>query len=115
MVGGGGEQKTLRLVAQYGDACNLFIRLGVDMLRQKLDALRRHCDEAGRPYEEIEKTALGGVRLAPGGEKPADVIALCRSLADIGIQHVIFNMPDAHELRPIEIIGREVIPAVADF
>ena len=65
MIGGGGEQKTLRLVAQYADACNLFARMGGDVIRQKLDVLRGHCEAVGRPYDEIERTALGTVRLAP--------------------------------------------------
>jgi F420-dependent oxidoreductase-like protein len=115
MVGGGGEQKTLRLVAQYADACNLFARMGTDVLRGKLGVLRQHCDAVGRPYDQIEKTALGTVRLAPDGEKPADVIALCRDLAGLGIQHVIFNMPNVSDLAPLEAFGREIIPAVADL
>lgn len=113
MIGGGGEQKTLRLVAQYGDACNLFVRMGVDGVRDKLAVLRRHCEEVGRPYDEIERTALGTVNLAPGGESPEEVIALCRSFAEIGVQHLIFNMPNVHEITPLETFGREIIPAVA--
>jgi F420-dependent oxidoreductase-like protein len=115
MIGGGGEQKTLRLVAQYADACNLFARMGTDVLRRKFDILRGHCEEVGRPYEAIEKTVLGTVNLRPGGETAADVIALCQSLADVGVQHAIFNMPNVHELAPLEIFGREIIPAVAEL
>jgi F420-dependent oxidoreductase-like protein len=115
LIGGGGEQKTLRLVAQYADACNLFAYMGTDPLRHKLDVLKRHCDDVGRPYEEIEKTVLGVIHLAPGGQSPADLIAFCRSLADIGIQHFIFSMPNVSEMTPIEVIGREVIPEVAAF
>jgi F420-dependent oxidoreductase-like protein len=115
MIGGGGEQKTLRLVAQYADACNLFARLGADALRGKLDILRRHCEELGRPYEQIQKTAIGNVHLAPGAQSPADVIALCRELGDLGFEHVIFNMPNVHELAPLETFAREIIPAVADL
>lgn len=113
MIGGGGEQKTLRLVARYGDACNLFVRMGVDGVRDKLAVLRRHCEEVGRPYDEIERTALGTVNFAPGGDSPEEVIALCRSFAEIGVQHLIFNMPNVHEITPLEIFGREIIPAVA--
>src|SRR5438093_3451630 len=65
LIGGGGEQKTLRLVAQYADACNLFARMGVDVLRQQLDVLRGHCEAVGRPYEELERTALDTVNLKP--------------------------------------------------
>jgi len=60
LIGGGGERKTLRLVAQYADATHLFAREGVDVLAHKLDALRSHCDDVGRDYDEIEKT-MGGM------------------------------------------------------
>ncbi|HEY0738326.1 MAG TPA: LLM class F420-dependent oxidoreductase [Herpetosiphonaceae bacterium] len=115
MIGGGGEQKTLRLVAQYADACNLFARLGADELRRKLEILRGHCESVGRNYDEIERTAISTVHLADGAMSVDDVIAHCRELADVGIQHVIFNMPNTHEITPIETFGREIIPAVADF
>lgn len=115
MIGGGGEQKTLRLVAQYADACNLFARMGNGVLQAKLDILKGHCEAVGRPYEAIERTALGTVNLAPGADTPASVIALCRSLAEVGIQHVIFNMPNVHELAPLETFAREIIPAVAEL
>jgi len=112
LIGGGGETKTLRLVAEYADACNLFIRLGIPALQHKLDVLKRHCDEVGRPYEEIERTALGTILLAPGQMTAADVIETCKELAAIGIQHVIFNMPE-YEITTLEIIGRDIIPEVA--
>src|SRR4051794_34301324 len=54
MIGGGGERKTLRLVAQYADACNLSA-MG-EMPSHKLDVLRAHCDDVGRDYDDIEKT-----------------------------------------------------------
>ncbi len=115
LVGGMGEKKTLRLVARYADACNLFGPPlgGIDEIAKKLDVLRHHCDEIGRPYDEIERTALGVVNVGKGGAAPSDLIAQCRGLAGIGIQHFIFSMPDTHEITPIEVIGREVIPAVA--
>lgn len=113
LIGGGGEQKTLRLVAQYADACNLFAFMGADALRNKLDVLQRHCESAGRDYDAIEKTTLGTVFLGPGGQSAADVIAQCEALAAVGIQHAIFNMPNVHEIAPLETFGREIIPAVA--
>jgi F420-dependent oxidoreductase-like protein len=113
LIGGGGENKTLRLVAQYGDACNLYVRLGVPALQHKLDVLKRHCEQVGRPYEDIERTALGSITFAPGGTTAAEVVQTCRELAEIGIQHVIFNMPNAYEITHLETIGREIIPEVA--
>jgi F420-dependent oxidoreductase-like protein len=113
LVGGQGERKTLRLVARYADACNLFTYAGVDAVRHKLDVLRRHCDAEGRAWDEIERTTLSTANLAPGAQKPADVIAHCRDLASVGVQHAIFNMPGVETLRPLDLFAEEIIPAVA--
>jgi F420-dependent oxidoreductase-like protein len=115
MIGGMGERKTLRLVAQYADACNLFAFVGTDTIRHKLDVLRGHCEDVGRPYEEIERTALGTVKLARDGMTAEEVIEQCRKLNDAGVQHLIFNMPNVHEIRPLETFGNKVIPAVVDL
>jgi F420-dependent oxidoreductase-like protein len=115
LIGGGGEKKTLRLVAQYADACNLFAFMGLDELQRKLDVLKAHCDDVGRDEGEIEKTILTTVNLGTGGMTPADLIAQCRSWAEIGVEHVIFNMPNTHEIDPIETIGRTVLPEVASL
>jgi F420-dependent oxidoreductase-like protein len=115
MIGGMGERKTLRLVAQYADACNLFAFAGVDTIRHKLDVLRAHCEDVGRDYEDIERTALGTVKLAGDGTTADEVIEQCRELNDAGVQHLIFNMPNVHEIRPLETFGEKVIPAVADL
>ena len=113
MIGGMGEKKTLRLVAQYADACNLFAYGGPDVIRQKLDVLRGHCEDVGRDYEEIERTALSTVNLAPDGMTSEEVIGLCGTLNEAGIDHLILNMPNVHEIRPLETFGEEIIPAVA--
>ena len=113
LIGGGGEQKTLRLVAQYANACNLFAQMGTDNVRAKPEILKWHCDTVGRDYAEIEKTTLGTVHLGAGQLGTSDVIKQCQVLAEIGIQHAIFNMPNVHEIRPLETFGREIIPAVA--
>jgi F420-dependent oxidoreductase-like protein len=115
MIGGMGERKTLRLVARYGDACNLFARAGGAVLEHKLEVLRRHCDEVDRSFDDIEKTTLGTIHLAEGYLTAGDVIEQCRSLAALGITHAIFNMPNVHEIWPLETFGREIIPAVAAF
>ena len=115
LIGGSGEKKTLRLVAQYADACNLFAGAGLEVLRQKLDVLKQHCQHLGRDYATIEKTTLGTVWLAAGHMSSADVIEQCRALAALGIQHAIFNMPNVHDIKPLETFGQEIIPAVALF
>jgi F420-dependent oxidoreductase-like protein len=113
MVAGGGEKKTLRLVAQYANACNIY---GTpDAVSAKLAILKRHCDAVGRDYSAIEITALSPVHLAPDQMKASDVIAMCKALADIGVHHAIVSMPNVHAIKPLEIFGREIIPAVAGF
>src|SRR5215210_5344847 len=77
MVGGMGEKKTLRLVAQYADACNLFAYGGAGTIRHKLEVLQRHCEDVGRDYEEIERTALRTVNLGLESMSPHDVIGMC--------------------------------------
>ena len=115
MIGGMGEKRTLRLVAQYADACNLFTYGGSDLVRHKLDVLRGHCEDVGRDYEEIERTGLGTAYLAEDGMTAEDVIGFCREMNEAGIQHLIFNMPNVHEIRPLETFGEEIIPAVAEL
>lgn len=113
LVGGIGERKTLRLVARHADACNLFEQIGLAALRQKLDVLRRHCDAEGRDFDAIERTTLGTAWLRPGRETAADVVRRCRALADLGVQHAIFNLPNVHELAPLETFAKEIVPEVA--
>ncbi|MCC6615667.1 MAG: LLM class F420-dependent oxidoreductase [Anaerolineae bacterium] len=115
LIGGMGERKTLRFAAQYCDAINFFARTGAETLTQKLDVLREHCDAVGRDYDTIEKTVLDTVHLAPGHMSAADVITACEELAGLGFTHVIVNMPNVHEITPVETMVNEVIPAVAEF
>lgn len=114
LIGGGGEKKTLRLVAQYADACNLFIFAGEEQLVHKLEVLRQHCDAVRRDYAEIDKTVLG-VNLDDDELSPSNLIDQCRNLASLGFDTYIFSISNVQELRLIETIGREVIPVVAGF
>ena len=112
MIAGDGERKTLRLVARYADACSL--RPGSEVPR-KLDVLRRHCEDEGRDYEEIEKTCAFAFDVGEKGEKVGEVIGRLRWLAGMGVETVIGMVPNVDRIEPLEIIGREVIPAVADL
>jgi F420-dependent oxidoreductase-like protein len=114
MIGGNGERRTLRLVARYADACN-FLVLEPDEVRARLAVLRAHCEELGRDIREIEITALDEVDLRPGRMTAADVVARARAQADAGVQHLIVNMPDVWDVRHLELIGREVVPAVQEL
>jgi len=112
IIGGMGERKTLRMVAQYGDACNLFARQGSDVLRRKLEVLAGHCQRLERPYHQIEKTTLATAELSEGKRSPQALVDWCGELAGLGIDHAIFNMPNVHEIAPIELVGRDVLPHV---
>ena len=108
LIGGGGEQKTLRLVAQYADACNIFG--GPDQLTHKFAVLRERCAEVGRPFEEIERTNLQSVDLR--SETPAQIVDRFATLAEVGVQHVILNMAGVSDPGNIETFGREILPKV---
>jgi F420-dependent oxidoreductase-like protein len=109
MIGGGGEKKTLRLVAQYADACNLFA--GRDEAR-KLAVLRGHCEAVGRDYDTIYKTAYYAFDTSQGAQRIIDDLA---TLARLGFDAAIGAVVNVWDVRPVELIGSEVIPAVADF
>ncbi len=110
LIGGGGEKKTLRLVAQYADLCNVMAP-DIQTLSQKLNVLREHCTSVGRNYDSIEKTTslLGD---------PTDTdtaVEQCRQLAQIGIQTVFTRAVVERPLELVERIGRDLVPRVAEL
>jgi F420-dependent oxidoreductase-like protein len=107
LIGGGGERKTLRLVAQYADACNLFGR-DPEVVRAKLAILREHCERLGRPYDEIERTVLTSIDL--DAESPDEVVDRFGVLAEAGAQHLIFSVRGVADTTRLERIAAEVIP-----
>jgi len=113
LIGGMGEKKTLRLVARYADACNLFAYVGAAAVGQKLDVLKRHCEAEGRSYSEIEKTTLGSANLAK--QSPKEIVAQCREFGRLGIGQAIFNFPNVQTRTPLTTFGKEVIPAVTEL
>jgi len=112
LIGGGGEKKTLRLVARYAQACNLFD--GPD-LERKLDVLRGHCEVVGRDYDEIEKTVMFPMDPGRHGEHVDAMLERLRELAALGITHAHGRVAGVWSIAPIEIIGERVIPAAADL
>jgi F420-dependent oxidoreductase-like protein len=114
LVGGGGERKTLRLVARYADACNVFG--GPDRVRHKYAVLREHCDAEGRDYAEIERTNLSTVQVGDDrgrpGATPAELVDRFGALAEAGVQHAIFSVQRVFETERLELIGSDVIPHV---
>jgi F420-dependent oxidoreductase-like protein len=131
LIGGSGEKWTLRLVAERGDACNLFGDLAT--IRHKLSVLEAHCDEIGRDPSEITKTRLGGLLIAETAEAadaklgpfaanrgvteeqarayavvgdPDSVGEQVQAFRDAGLDGLMFNMPDSHDLEPVELAGK---------
>jgi alkanesulfonate monooxygenase SsuD/methylene tetrahydromethanopterin reductase-like flavin-dependent oxidoreductase (luciferase family) len=108
MIGGGGEKKTLRLVAQYGDATNVFG--GPEILRRKYAILRDHCEAVGRPYAEIERSTLQSTRLSVSGgegtESPGAAAERFAALAEAGAQHVIVGIQNIEQPGVGPLAGR---------
>ena len=112
LIGGSGEKKTLRLVAKYAQACNLFA--GPD-LAHKLDVLRAHCEAEGRAYEDVEKTSGYTFDVGENGENVGQVIEDLKGLAAVGVQVAHGRVARVWELTPLEVIGKEIVPAIADL
>ena len=112
LIGGSGEKKTLRLVARYASACNLFP--GPD-LEHKLAVLREHCDREGRNYDEIEKTVTFRFDTGDNGERVEGIVAELRRLASLGVQVAHGSVTDVWRVKTLEIIGQEILPAVIDL
>ncbi len=115
LIGGTGEKKTLRFVAKYADACNIIGMQGEDFVRQKLDVLRGHCEREGRNYDDIEKTVLFVMNPGPNGENAGQLVDQFGKLAEAGAQTVIGAVMGVENLKPLEAIGKDVIPQVASL
>jgi len=113
LIGGSGEKKTLRLVAKYGDACNVFGASPAEVAH-KLAVLREHCEREGRNYDEIDKTMIRPIALNENST-PAQVVQMLGEYADVGVQTVLGALMGADQLPLIEIMGRDVIPQVKDL
>jgi F420-dependent oxidoreductase-like protein len=112
LIGGGGERKTLRLVARYADACNLF---DTPDLAHKLDVLRQHCAAEGRDYDTIEKTVQVRFDLGENGERAERTIEHLHELAELGFEVAHGTLARVGTLRPLDLMAERVIPAVEKF
>jgi len=113
MIGGSGERKTLRLVAQYADACNLF-GADADDIRHKLDVLRQRCDEVGRDYDSIQKTAMAGVGLDPIAD-PDGFVARMEQYAALGISLVTISHDGVDPVRWTSQLLETVGPRIREL
>lgn len=106
LIGGGGEQKTLRLVAQYGDACNLFFAAGKETVEHKLRVLRQHCEDIGRDYAEIEKTALAGITVAQAANDQDQTLKKLSDMHDLGFSHAMLSIGPEDDLSSYSKLGK---------
>lgn len=112
MVGGGGEKKTLRLVAKYAQACNVF---NTPDLEHKLDVLKKHCENEGRDYDDITKTVYHLIDTGENGEKTSELIDELGRLHGLGFSAAIGMVPQVPRLDVLERIGSDVIPVAKAF
>lgn len=117
MVGGGGEKKTLRLVAKYADACNVFAGRGAgpEQVAHKLGVLREWCEREGRSYDEIRRTVLYN---APVGQDPTEADAFVeemRALADVGVDEVHVMPMQGDPVAFVRSLGDHVVPRLSQL
>jgi F420-dependent oxidoreductase-like protein len=112
VIGGSGERKTLRLVARYADACNLFP--GPE-IRHKLDILRAHCDAEGRDYAAIEKSSMYTFDVGDQGQNVERIIEDLRLFAGLGIQKVHAGVSQPYSIKALEIIAERILPVAAEL
>ncbi len=113
LIGGSGERKTLRLVARYADACNLFGE-NAEAIAHKLDVLRRHCDDVGRDYDTIQKTVIG--RGAMGGDESTDeFLTRMAAYADLGVELVTLTPGGDDPVAWTTDLVENVVPRLAEL
>jgi alkanesulfonate monooxygenase len=112
LIGGSGETKTLRMVAQYAQACNLFAG---PQIEHKLEVLRKHCAQRGREYDSIEKTVMAALDPGADGEHVDTILSQLQDLAALGITHTHTTIRDASSPAVFELFGDRIIPEAAKF
>jgi F420-dependent oxidoreductase-like protein len=112
-IAGGGEKKTLRIAAEFADYTNF--DGAPEGFAHKSEVLRGHCADVGRDYDTIEKTVMFGLDPGEKGEKVGELLTQLERLAGLGISEAHGWVPRVHEIEPLKILGREVVPAVAEL
>jgi F420-dependent oxidoreductase-like protein len=114
MIGGGGERKTLKLVAKYADACNVSGQ-SPEFAKHKFDVIREHCEKLGRNPDEIERTIITRLDVGENGEKANEVVDMLGRFAEVGVQSAHGYLIGVDKIKPLEVIGRDVLPQVKDL
>jgi alkanesulfonate monooxygenase len=112
MIGGTGPKKTMRMVAQYADACNIGSWVGRENMQKAINALKAQCEVVERNYDTIEKTSLSTVHLS-GNDTVESIMKTLKDLSEMGFTHVIFNMPDVYTITPLETFAEKIMPEAA--
>jgi alkanesulfonate monooxygenase len=110
LLAGGGEKKTLRLVAKYAQACNVG---ATPELGHKLAVLRQHCEDVGRDYDEIKKTVITRLDPGPRGERADEILEQLAGFAALGVTHVQTQVPSVQDITPLTVFAERIIPAAA--
>ena len=114
LIGGGGEKKTLKLVAKYAQACNVRAD-SVEFVRQKFAVIDEHCAKLGRDPAEIQRTVLYRMDIGENGEKAGELVDYLGRLSEVGVQAAIGYLVGVDKMTPLEAMGRDVIPQVEKF
>jgi F420-dependent oxidoreductase-like protein len=109
MIGGGGERKTLRLVARYADSCNVF-GTSPDDVKHKFEVLREHCEAEGRDYDSIEKT----VAMVTPVDDTSAFLASARAFAELGAAEIMV-MPDRDPRDFTTLVAERYLPTVSEL
>ena len=113
LIGGGGEKKTLKLVAKYANACNVHGQ-DPEFAKRKFEIIREHCEKLGRDFNEIERTVILRLDVGEDGSKAGEVVEQLGRLAEVGVQAVHGYLVGVDKMVPLEVIGRDVLPQVKD-
>ena len=111
MIGGGGEKRTLKLVAQYGDACNVFAHGGASAVKHKIDVLKQHCEDIGRDFKDIEITVATFTAINSKADA-ADLVKLAKELAPLGVHHITLGLYNAEDPKSIELLQKYAIDEI---
>jgi len=112
LIGGGGEKKTLKFVAKYATACNLFAQLGHDQLKHKLNVLKSHCKAVERDYNDIMITTTGSIKKDTTAD---ELLKELKDLSSLGVDHAHFSIQDVYDLDLLTMVVDEIVPAIADW
>lgn len=112
ILGGGGETKTLKFVAKYANATNLFVRIGYDQVEHKINVIKKHCETFKRDFKEIMVTTND--RLSPDQTK-ADLLTHLKKQHELGVELAHFSVQNVYDLKLLNMLTQEIVPEISDW